>query len=183
MSKLSARGTTKKNKNGAAKARGFPGILNSLAAEHAEISALMKECSEGSQDDRRALFPEIHNRLLVHGRCEEAEFYPVCRQVTELSRLVSQSRDDHQDVEGYLADLDNLELDDPDWEEIFEELRASVDEHVALEEERLFPRVADALDEQRLVEMDEAFKQRRRSMEEVVEDMAPISREIQPPVF
>jgi hemerythrin superfamily protein len=136
---------------GAVKAMtGYPGIFNHLAAEHTEVSAMMRMVAssvEGSST-REELFPEIRKDLLAHAHGEEEEFYPKLRQFPELEPLVARSLEEHKQIETYLEELSSGDKGTEGWRQRFEQMMNLVEGHVDLEEKQVFPRAKDLISTQ-----------------------------------
>jgi len=146
---------------GAAKAMaGYPKIFHHLSAEHTEVSTLLKRVA-GSPDDldlRQELFPEIRKNLLAHAHAEEQEFYPVLRDFADLKTLVAQCMEEHKRIEAYMDELEANNIGDKMWVALFERMVDAVQQHVAREENDLFPRASELLSSEQSKEMYESFE-------------------------
>ncbi len=103
-----------------------------------------EELEPAASARRLSLARGIIRRLSVHAALEEQVFYPGVRLASP--RLDEQIRGDlaeHQRAKELLARWEMLRADDPEFDDVFAEVRALILEHVADEEERLFPMVAD----------------------------------------
>ena len=146
---------------GAAKAlAGYPKIFHHLAAEHAELSTLMKRVSESANGSSvcEELFPEIRKNLLAHAHAEEKEFYPVLRRFSELRTLVSQCMEDHKHIAAYLEELEAGTMASKTWMTLFERLMKAVTKHVEREENDLFPKASEMLSSEQSKEMYESYE-------------------------
>jgi hemerythrin superfamily protein len=154
---------------------GESGIINSLKKEHGEVASLMDEVADdsASASKRAKLFAEIRKKLIVHSKGEELELYPECRKHPELRTLADESVDDHDQVERLIVELDRLEVDSPLWLDTFIELKTSVEQHVELEENELFPKMERLMDDDHLREMASGYKARKKSLMERVPTIEP----------
>jgi hemerythrin superfamily protein len=143
---------------GAGKAlAGQTGILRHLAAEHAEVSLTMKRIADAppTARTRDELFPGLKRDLLAHAKAEEKVFYPALRSNAELAPLVERSLAQHRVVEELLGRLATGDKSTSRWIADFESLMHAVEEHVELEENRIFPEAKDVTDgEQRSALLD-----------------------------
>ncbi len=118
-----------------------------LAAQHRTVEQAFSQFEELGTDEsarRLSLARGIIRRLSVHAALEEQVFYPGVRLASP--RLDEQIRGDlaeHQRVKELLARWETLRADHPEFDDVFSEVRGLILEHVADEEERLFPAVAD----------------------------------------
>jgi len=141
---------------GVAKAlAGYPKIFHHLAAEHAELSTLLKRVSESGNNFRvrEELFPEICKNLLAHAHAEEQEFYPVLRGFAELQTLVSQCAEEHSRIEAFVDNLEATDITTAAWASLFDRLVNAVMQHVEREENALFPKAAELVSSEQSDEM------------------------------
>ena len=166
MSKLSAKAAGKTKAIGKM-LKGETGILRHLAAEHGEVGSLMKKVA--SSDDPKVcedLFPEIRAALTAHAEAEEAEFYPPLQRFPRAAPLVERSLREHAEIKQLLHQLDSDALSDATWEAMFARLQTAVEQHVALEENELFPIAKELCDGDELKEMLERFEPLEKSIKE-----------------
>ncbi len=146
---------------------GDGGIFRELAKEHGEISVLMKRLSSSSDEElRRELFPKIREELLAHTKGEEQEFYPLLENHEPSRALAAQARRDHQEIESILEQLHMSGFGDPSWGHRFEQLVRSVEAHVQMEENQLFPKAKDVMTAREIKESEKRFVlARKRELE------------------
>jgi hemerythrin superfamily protein len=147
-----------KMKAASAALKGERGIFRKLKEEHAEVSAMMKRCA-GADDasERSELFHEIRRELLAHAKGEEREFYPVFRQFEETADLVEESIEDHGAIEEMIDQLRSMSADSEDWTELFDEMMSEVEDHVAQEENELFPLAEKLIDDDQAEQIEERY--------------------------
>lgn len=128
--------------------QGQTGILRHLAAEHAEVSTMMKTIANASPTSttRDELFPELKKNLLAHAKAEEKVFYPAVRKHPQLEPMVERSLAQHKQVEEMLQQLSTGDKASASWTTVFERMMHAVEEHVELEEHRIFPETKDLTD-------------------------------------
>lgn len=161
-SKMGAKATGKAKAAGKI-LKGETGILRHLADEHGEVDGLMKRIANADDDElREDLFPEVQTMLLAHAEAEEAEFYPVLRDIG-LDVLVERSIDQHREVERLLEELDADDLSTQTWQSTFARLQQAVEQHVQLEEEEIFPQAKDLLDGDELRHMLEQYERAHKA--------------------
>jgi hemerythrin superfamily protein len=128
--------------------QGQTGILRHLAAEHGEVSTMMKSIANASPTSktRDELFPELKKNLLAHAKAEEKVFYPALRRHSELEPMVERSLAQHRQVEEMLQQLSSGDKSSATWTNAFERMMHAVEQHVELEEEHIFPKAKDLTD-------------------------------------
>jgi hemerythrin superfamily protein len=142
-----------------------PDALAILVRDHKEVDELFDEL--GRSDETSAvqrkgeLLSTMIEALSVHAAVEEQVVYPVMR--TDGEAKVRHAIADHQNVKERLADLEALAPLDPAVLPAVKVLADEVRAHVAEEENDLFPRLAQALDESALQEMGRAIEQARKT--------------------
>jgi hemerythrin superfamily protein len=135
----------------ASTAIGYGGIFSTLQKDHAEVSSLMTRlaATRASDDEqsahRRDLFETIRSELLAHASAEETTFYARLKSEPDIFTIIGESIEDHQRVDDLLEELYRLGTDSLIFDSRFDELFATVEHHVAEEENRLFPRAKEAL--------------------------------------
>jgi hemerythrin superfamily protein len=156
---------------------GEAGIVNSLKKEHGEVASLMDQVvADGTSASTQAkLYAEVRKQLIVHTKGEELELYPECRNHPDLRTLADESTDDHEQIEQLIVTLDRLPVDSPIWLDTFEELKRTVEAHVELEENELFPKMERVFDDRQLRDMENGYRARRKSLMERVPDIEPMT--------
>jgi hemerythrin superfamily protein len=121
-----------------------------LAAEHEVALAIfdkMLATDETQSFKRKMLLMKLTHALDKHAHQEEMVVYPALREANEAGdadRLESE----HGYVKTYLYELGQMEPDAPNWLEKVREFRSSVAEHAHFEEEEVFPRFKQDMDEE-----------------------------------
>ena len=119
--------------------------LDLLRADHRQLSQLFEQLRQTDDfSERRELFEEVRDRLEEHSGIEEAIFYPRFSRLADLEELMSESIEDHRLMTEILGELSSTyEVDD--FNDLLEELMDTVEDHIAEEEDEVFPRVIEML--------------------------------------
>jgi hemerythrin superfamily protein len=116
--------------------------LELLTMQHDEVEMLIEQI-EDSEDpsDKMELFQELADKIAAHATMEEKLFYPsVMADQTE--DLLVESTEEHLSVKRILADLLELEGDDPRFDAKLSVLKEQIRHHARDEEEgELFPKL------------------------------------------
>ena len=141
-----------------------------LKQQHREVEALFKQLEKAkSARPRMKAFEQIADKLAIHATIEEKHFYPsVKRRATE--DILLEAVEEHLGVKRVIADLLELDADDPTFQAKAKVLKDLVEHHVEEEEDTLFPKVSKALDADELEAIGEEMA---ATMEDLLEHGDP----------
>ena len=130
-------------------ANAAPEATRLLAADHREVHALFARYAalvgdSAGEDERRPLAEEICTLLTVHAAIEEEIFYPAARAAGIEGALLDEARVEHASAKGLIAQIRDMQADDPLYDAKVRVLGEYVDHHVGEEENALFPRCRSA---------------------------------------
>lgn len=121
-----------------------------LTAEH-EATLLMfdklQETGPENTTKRKLLLMQLKHALTKHAHEEENVVYPTMRE-RGLTEEADELNRDHGYVKQFLFELENMEPSDPAWMSKLSDFRAQIEEHMLEEEDDLFPKLRQKLDEQ-----------------------------------
>lgn len=135
-----------------------------LRNDHREVEKLFKQVLKAGDDTGlQELGSEIIKELSVHAAIEEQVFYPaVLQALPRQQRALVKSLEAHHAAKTMLAEIDRLAATSDRYRAKLEVLIDSVRQHIAEEEEDLFPRVRDALRPKDLQEIGELLDQAKK---------------------
>jgi hemerythrin superfamily protein len=114
-----------------------------LIRDHRTVDDLFEQYENLGPEDhanRRSLVDDMIRELSVHAAVEEQFLYPFIRdEVDGGDRLAQEGIEEHQEAKEILADLEDREPSDPDFDARVRELIADVRHHVEEEEQEFFP--------------------------------------------
>lgn len=144
--------------------------IKMLKQQHRQVEKLFKQFEKAkSARPRQKAFDEIADKLAVHAAIEEQHFYPsVKRRATE--DLLLEAVEEHLGVKRVIADMLDLEADDPIFEAKAKVLKDLVEHHVEEEEETLFPKVEKMV---KAEELDAIGEEMASTMEDLLEGGNP----------
>jgi hemerythrin superfamily protein len=114
--------------------------LELLKEQHDEVEMLIEQI-EASDDasEKEDLFREVADKLAAHSTMEEKLFYPSVMSA-QTEELLVESTEEHLSVKRLLADMLDLDGDDPRFDAKLSVLKEQVRHHARDEEEgHLFP--------------------------------------------
>lgn len=133
-------------KSAKARLEGLTGVLQHLAREHGEVTALLLRVKASRDPKVRAeLFPKIRAELLSHEKAELTNVYPVFREQPALAAFAEEHDNEAGELEAAIALVTATAYEDGVWQSRFEDLIALVTRHVQEEEGEWFPAAEDAL--------------------------------------
>ena len=135
-----------------------------LKQDHKEVSGLMKQIETADKGDRSSmdLFMRLKQALTLHTQIEEQLFYPPLKMHEETRDMISESLEEHQEVDEILAEMQTLNPGNADFMDKLVELRDAVEHHVDEEESELFPKAQKVLGQSRLDEMGRQMQQMKQ---------------------
>ncbi|WP_406381081.1 hemerythrin domain-containing protein [Streptomyces sp. NBC_01618] len=120
-------------------------VIAEFTADHRELEELFARIEEQPIDhpQRRVLANRLTAELVRHSVAEETHLYPTVRKhVHDGDGLADRELAEHVKIERLLRDLEELQVDDPQFNDIVAKLRLEVASHVREEEQELFPKLA-----------------------------------------
>jgi hypothetical protein len=129
--------------------------ITMLKADHWQVHDLFTQYEHaGDVSTKQMIAEQVFTALEVHAQLEENVFYPAYEAMTGKNgtQLVADSRLAHEHVKELLIELQGIDLDEETFEGKFQELMHSVEQHVAQEEDEMFPEAEQILAD-RLVEL------------------------------
>jgi hemerythrin-like domain-containing protein len=136
-------------------------IITVLTQEHKEVArmlaALSKESSRGATRD--STFAELEKALTAHAEFEEARVYAQLHDGEEAQPIALEAEEEHLQVKRLLAEMAQLDSDDPQWEAKLKVLTENISHHVEEEQGELFPQLKEAVGKEELFALAEEYEQ------------------------
>jgi hemerythrin superfamily protein len=128
--------------------------LEVLEQDHQKVKGLFQEVRKANdQNKRKELFDKIDTELEIHTHIEETVFYPAIEKREELSEMVAEALEEHQEAKAMLEELEELGSESHDFGSKLQELMESVEHHVEEEEGEMFPKIRELFDEGQLEQL------------------------------
>ena len=109
----------------------------------------------------------IRQELEVHTKIEEEIFYPaVRRRGGECAKLVDEGIQEHDEAEELLKQVAGIDPTDAAFADTMRELIDAVDHHASEEENEMFPRVRDSLEDGTLQDLGQRLQARKQQLME-----------------
>lgn len=136
-----------------------------LERQHREAEELFAELEKATADRKEELFNALADALAVHTTIEEKHFYPTTMAGADVEDLLRAAAEEHLGIKRFIADLLEIDADDPTFEAKMNVLKEQVEHHVKEEERDLFPKVREALDAPALEALGQAMEATAKSLE------------------
>lgn len=139
-------------------------IYNYLKKEHKKVSQMLDQVLITKDEDKRLeLLDKISYELLLHAKNEEDTFYKALENEEITEERIEEAKKEHNEIEKYLEELSELELDTKEWMEKFEEFKHSVTHHIEEEEGEIFRKAKEVLSDSRAEELAEEMDELKKS--------------------
>lgn len=137
-----------------------------LRRAHERFRALFSDHLGSRPEKKREIFRALKEELEIHARIEEELFYPAVVRVRsgEARAIVRDGLQEHQILEGLLAEIDQMDPGDERYDERIKNLRENVERHLHDEEDRIFAQASSHLSESRLEKIGSDMEARRRKL-------------------
>lgn len=112
-----------------------------IRADHREFERLFDEL--GDPGRRVLVAPALVALLAAHARAEEAHVYPTLRELTDAGDRVEHSQEEHVEADHLAERLLDVDLLDPEFDELLDRLVEAVRHHLEEEEESVLPALDD----------------------------------------
>jgi hemerythrin superfamily protein len=126
-----------------------------LTAEHKLALAVfdkMLATDESQSFKRKMLLMKLTHALDKHAHQEEMVVYPALREANEAGDA-DHLESEHGYIKTFIYELNKMGADSPNWLEKVREFRALVHEHANMEEQEVFPKFKQAMDEEQNAEI------------------------------
>lgn len=132
-------------------------ITKVLRDDHARVKRLFLRANQSSEDVTLAL--DVCDELTIHATIEEELVYPALRELD--AELADHSEEEHEEAKELIAEIEDLDPDDPAVRQLMVQLKKSVMKHVEEEETKVFPLLERGYPDQLLEMGSQAFAMRQ----------------------
>ncbi|MFL5392807.1 MAG: hemerythrin domain-containing protein [Myxococcales bacterium] len=114
--------------------------IDLLKKQHEEAKELLSALEEAEVEEKEELFEKLADALAMHAAIEEQHFYPATKDA-RTEELLQEAVEEHLSAKRIIADLLEMEPDDPQFDAKIKVLQEQIEHHVEEEETELFPKV------------------------------------------
>ncbi len=143
-------------------------VIELLARDHETVQELFdqfdnfKEEPEKNRNKLEKVFSKIKNELEMHTVAEEQFFYPELKDEEDTRDMVLKSLNDHQEIKSLLTELDQEQVNEQ-WIAKMSAMKENFQHHISDEENDLFEKAQEILDEDELEMIGESITQLKKA--------------------
>jgi hemerythrin-like domain-containing protein len=152
----------------------MPSVFEVLSRDHEEVKQMLSElesgptAATGASADQLALRKKMAETLVMeesrHEAAEEMHFWPTVRErLPHGGRLADQAISQEQEGKELLANLDKADADDSDFEALLSEFIGAGRDHIAFEENQVWPGLRASLTETEASELGGKIEQAKKT--------------------
>jgi hemerythrin superfamily protein len=143
-------------------------VIQLLKKDHKTVQKLFKDFEEatGSRGAQKksALAQQICQALSVHAQVEEELVYPAFQENRSMKELLSEAKEEHHVAKLLIAEIEQLQPSDEQYDAKVKVLCEYVMHHVKEEEKEIFPQAQRKLSSKRLAALGEQVEERRNEL-------------------
>ena len=150
-------------------------VIELLEHDHREVEQMFTEFEQAtSKEEKETLRDRIIIELVRHSEAEEQAVYPLIRKSIENGdQIIEQEIDEHSKAERIMKELDKMSADDPQFGVLMQQLMTAIKEHVAEEENDVFPQFRSKVDADELNKLGETVQRLKKIVPTHPHPMAP----------
>jgi hemerythrin superfamily protein len=139
-------------------------IIDLLKEDHRKVEDLFAKVEETeSEKQHLQLFEKIKTELETHTQIEETLFYPALEEHEDLKDMVLEAFEEHKQVKTLLREISALAEGSEKLDAKLKVMGENVEHHVGEEEDEMFPKVEELIEEQELERLgEEMLKLKKR---------------------
>jgi len=143
-------------------------ILNNLRDDHRNISMLIEQIQvERDVAQKKDLYLQFKTACLLHMEAEELTIYNHLIEDVyedEAEETAQHCTQDHFQIKQIITYLDNLSIENPEWDMTFQSLKEKIETHIEEEETTLFEEVKQDFSRDELLDFGEEFEDTKSSL-------------------
>jgi iron-sulfur cluster repair protein YtfE (RIC family) len=131
-------------------------IFELLIKDHIKVKKILQEMCETTSraiKKRQELLEQLVAELKMHEKIEERIFYPPLKDNHNTRQLTLEAYEEHRAVDDLIDKLAKLEPSDERWLAVLTVIKENLHHHIKEEEDRLFLKAREEIDEQELSDM------------------------------
>jgi hemerythrin superfamily protein len=150
-------------------------VIELLEHDHREVEQMFAEFEQAtSNEQKETLRDRIIIELVRHSEAEEQAVYPLIRKsIDNGDRIVEHEIDEHSKAERVMKELDRMSADDPQFGVLMQQLMSDIKEHVAEEENDVFPQFRSKVSPEELQSLGEKVEKLKKIVPTHPHPMAP----------
>ena len=122
-------------------------VTSLVSQQHERVTSLVRAVTDGRGEDRAAAYRSFQEYLAAHEAVEELVLHPALMAVGDGTSVAQDRVDEEHQATSLVQQLEQFDVDTPQFEETFAQLADAVSRHAEAEEHQeltmLLPRVDD----------------------------------------
>ena len=128
--------------------------IETLEKDHDRIRSLFSEFDETTDpQELQDCFEKIGNILTIHAEAEEQVLYPEASKCEGTSELITKGHQEHDKGDQMVIEIKSLNPSESQFKQKVKELQSFMLNHLDEEENDLFPKVRQGMDDRKLEEL------------------------------
>ncbi|MGR3367495.1 MAG: hemerythrin domain-containing protein [Sagittula sp.] len=139
-------------------------IYTAIKSDHDRHRDLLETISDtsGASDERKAAWDEFYHDVKAHAAAEEETFYSKLISKTWGQDAARHSVHEHQQLDDLMEELNEMDMSSSGWLTKFKTLRHDYEHHVDEEEDEVFSRAKEVIDDSEIKGYGERFLKRKQ---------------------
>ncbi|AUC53341.1 hemerythrin [Sagittula sp. P11] len=139
-------------------------IYTAIKSDHDRHRDLLEKISDtsGASDERKAAWDEFYHDVKAHAAAEEETFYSKLISKTWGQDAARHSVHEHQQLDDLMEELNEMDMSSSGWLTKFKTLRHDYEHHVDEEEDEVFSRAKEVIDDSEIKGYGERFLKRKQ---------------------
>lgn len=150
----------------------MPTIYDAIKKDHDKHRDLLKTIADDSKgnDTRRDAWDSFYHDVKAHAAAEEETFYSKLISKTWGQDAARHSVHEHQQLDDLMEELHGMEVGGDGWSDKFDKLKHDYEHHIDEEEDEVFTRAKEEIDESEIEGYGERFLKRKAQEGELIEE-------------
>ncbi len=150
-------------------------VIELLEHDHREVEQMFTEYEQAATpEDKRAIVDNIIIELVRHSEAEEQAVYPMIRShIDNGDAIVEHEIDEHSQAERLMKSLEGMDPNNPEFGVLMGQLMTAIKEHVAEEENVVFPQFRQTVSPEELDKLGKTVQALKKIVPTHPHPMAP----------
>ncbi|MCL3881291.1 hemerythrin domain-containing protein [Marivita sp. GX14005] len=150
----------------------MPTIYDAIKKDHDEHRELLSTIADSSREksERKKAWEQFYRDVKTHAAAEEETFYSKLISKTWGQDAARHSVHEHQQLDDMLEELNGKEIDSNGWSDTFDKLKHDYEHHIDEEEDEVFGRAREVIDESEIEGYGNRFLKRKSEEAKLIDE-------------
>lgn len=145
--------------------------IETLKKDHDRIRSLFSELNETTEpQELQDCFDKLSNILTIHAEAEEQVLYPKANNCQGTGEVITKGYEDHDKGDQMVLEIKSINPSESEFKQKVKELQSFMLNHLEEEENDLFPKVRQGMDDHKLEELATEIKHTKAEVASKVVD-------------